>query len=166
MFDWNNINLELNNLSNNNTFQKFVQDFRHASTVGYVAHGGNLAIADHAAIDATRHTEKMCYAPGSGIVTTSLFNDFDHLWQREWVARTNLNCYVVITCTGTSDSIRQTVDWLQLAEKPHCIITARSQGWKQEVVLNLNTYHEFECAALASTYILLQQAGYTCPQIK
>ena len=55
MFDWNNINLELDRLASNNIFQEFVEDFRAASTVGYVAHGGNLAIADHAAIDATRH---------------------------------------------------------------------------------------------------------------
>ena len=166
MFDWDKINLELDRLGSNSTFQEFVENFRSASTVGYVAHGGNLAIADHAAIDATRHTEKMCYAPGSGIVTTSLFNEYNHLWQREWIAKTNLDCYLIITCTGTSDSIHQAVDWLQLSNKSYCVITARSQDWNNEVVLNLNTYHEFECAALASTYILLQQAGYECPQIK
>ncbi len=165
MFNWNKINIELNNLVDNNTFQQFVQEFKLASTVGYVAHGGNLGIADHAAIDATRHTDKMCHAPGSGIVTTSLFNDFSNQWQREWVARTNLNCYVIITATGSSKSISHAVDWLENNNTPHMIVTGRSQGWQREVVLDLESYHEFECAALASTYILLEQAGYTCPKI-
>jgi fructoselysine-6-P-deglycase FrlB-like protein len=166
MFNWNKINFELTQLLDNSTFQKFVQEFKRSRTVGYVAHGGNLAIADHAAIDATRHTEKMCSAPGSGVVATSLFNDFGNNWQREWIARTNLNCYVLITASGNSTSIHRAVDWLELNHIPHLILTARSQQWKQEVVINVESYHEFECAALASTYTILQQSGYECPKIK
>jgi DNA-binding MurR/RpiR family transcriptional regulator len=165
MFNWDKINLELNSLVDNNTFQQFVQDFCSASTVGYVAHGGNLAICDHAAIDATRHTDKMCSAPGSGIVATSLFTDFKNHWQREWIARTNYDAYVLITASGSSESITSAVNWLETQQKPYIIITGRSQNWSQEVVLNLESYHEFECAALASTYILLEQSGYTCPKI-
>lgn len=165
MFDWDKINLELKQLVDDNTFQSFVQAFRSASTAGYVAHGGNLAICDHAATDATRHTDKMCHAPGSGIVATSLFTDFKNHWQREWIARTNLDVYIVITATGSSDSIHSAVEWLQDQNKPHLVITGRSQGWQQETVLDLPSYHEFETAALAATYILLEQAGYQCPKI-
>lgn len=165
MFDWDKINLELKQLVHNNTFQSFVQAFRSASTAGYVAHGGNLAVCDHAAVDATRHTDKMCHAPGSGIVATSLFTDFENHWQREWIARTNLDVYILITASGSSESIASAVDWLEINQKPHLVITGRPRGWQHEVVLDLSSYHEFECAALASTYILLEQAGYQCPKI-
>lgn len=165
MFDWNKINLELTHLLDNSTFQQFVQQFKQSRTVGYVAHGGNLAIADHAAIDATRHTEKMCSAPGSGVVATSLFNEFGDNWQREWIARTNLHCYIVITATGSAASIHRAVDWLELNRIPHIVLTARSQQWRHEAVIDVASYHEFECAALAVTYHILEQAGYTCPLI-
>ena len=41
-------------------------------------HGGNLGVADHAAIDMSRLTDKNVIAPGSGVLATSLFQ-MNHL---------------------------------------------------------------------------------------
>ena len=52
-----------------------------------VGNGGNLAVADHAAIDVARLTNKAAFAPGSGILASSLIHETSHdQWVKNWVA--------------------------------------------------------------------------------
>ena len=49
-------------------------------------HGGNMAVADHAAIDGSRLTDKNIIAPGSGILSTSIIADTNfNDWIMNWV---------------------------------------------------------------------------------
>jgi len=164
IFDWKRIEKIANSARWSETMANFIVEFRKAKTVGYIAHGGNLGIADHAAIDATRHTEKMCYAPGSGVVATSLFNDCGDDWQKSWIEHTKLDAYIIITTTGKAESITRAVTYLEDNNIPHLVITGRPH-FAHEVVLDLEYYHEMEVAALATTYNILDLAGYTCPKI-
>ena len=59
---------------------KTLQDkFNECNEIFVLGHGGNLAVADHAAVDITRlsNGKKNAMAPGSAIVNTSLINDTD-----------------------------------------------------------------------------------------
>ena len=51
------------------SLQNTYNDCKHIFLFG---HGGNLAVADHAAIDMSRLTDKNVIAPGSGTLTTSI----------------------------------------------------------------------------------------------
>ena len=58
--------------------------FNKCDDIYVLGHGGNLAIADHAAVDITRLSNgtKNAMCPGSGIVATSLINALTHLQEQ------------------------------------------------------------------------------------
>ena len=62
--------------------------FNDCVDIFVLGHGGNLGVADHAAVDISRLSNgtKNAQAPGSGIVATSLINDssFDD-WMVHWL---------------------------------------------------------------------------------
>ena len=60
--------------------------FNICKNVFIFGHGGNMGIADHAAIDMTRLTDKNVIAPGSGVLSTSIISDesFD-TWLAKWL---------------------------------------------------------------------------------
>ena len=68
-----------------------LQDKFNSSTDIYViGHGGNLAVADHAAVDITRLSNgtKNAMCPGSGVVATSLINDVGYdQWMATWLSQ-------------------------------------------------------------------------------
>lgn len=164
IFDWKQIEKTVNDARTNPNLLAFIEHFKTAKTVGYIAHGGNLGIADHAAIDATRHTEKMCYAPGSGVVATSLFNDYGNEWQKNWIQHTKLDAYIIITTTGSSESVKMAVQYLSDNKIPYIVINGK-KVFDNEVFLDTTYYNEMEVAALATTYNILDLAGYKCPII-
>ena len=60
------------------------------SRISFFGNGGNLAVADHAAIDTSRLTNKLGLCPGSGIFASSLINDKGHeKWLEKWVEITS-----------------------------------------------------------------------------
>ena len=62
-------------------------DFISSKRIMIVGNGGNLAVADHAAIDVARLTNKSAFAPGSGILASSLIHETSHdEWVKNWVA--------------------------------------------------------------------------------
>ena len=52
MFNFNKISQEFIRIKATSQWQDLIDKFKNASDIGYIGHGGNLAIADHAAIDA------------------------------------------------------------------------------------------------------------------
>jgi len=58
-------------------WKKLQEKFNNSNDIYVLGHGGNLAIADHAAVDITRlsNGRKNAMCPGSGVVATSLIND-------------------------------------------------------------------------------------------
>lgn len=164
MFNFSQIDLEIQKARETDTYKNFVSAFSRADSVGYVAHGGNLAIADHAAIDAARHSGKRCVAPGSGVVATSLFNDHNDDWQREWIKMTRCDAYVLITASASSLAFERAAGLLEQDSRPYIVISGRETLFGG-ITLDLHSYHEFEVAALAMTYNILNDAGYECPKI-
>ncbi len=59
------------------SWQNAVKAFSDSRHILYIGHGGNLAIADHAAIDCTRVTKgkKTGTSTGSAVLVTSIIND-------------------------------------------------------------------------------------------
>ena len=53
-------------------FQQLQDLYNEAKHVFFFGHGGNMSIAEHAAIDASRLTDKNVYAPGGGVIVTSI----------------------------------------------------------------------------------------------
>ena len=53
------------------SWEELQSKFNDCRDIYVLGHGGNLAVADHAAIDISRLTDKNAIAPGSGITATS-----------------------------------------------------------------------------------------------
>ena len=69
------------------------EKFNSCNDIYVLGHGGNLAVADHAAVDMTRLSNgtKNAICPGSGVVATSYINDSSfEQWMVNWLsARTS-----------------------------------------------------------------------------
>lgn len=159
-------------------WKRAVKVFKGVERVLYIGHGGNLAIADHAAIDCTRITKggKVGIAPGSAVVATSLINDAGwRSWLATWaehqLALPAQTCAVVITTKGDGDDIICAIYLLLQHNVPVIVITARQMSLGDvpglvELIIDVDTYHEAEISSLGLTYDLLTAAGYVCPRIK
>ena len=162
-----------------NTFEwSSLQDsFNKSKTIILVGHGGNLAVADHIAVDITRLTnyKKSTICPGSAIVATSFINDttFDN-WMTCWLKSllpsldVKQTLIIGISSSGRSNDISRL---FQEAEKKNiktALITAKkSEKIKSDiqVVTNAKSYHSSEIIALALGYQLVHGFGYNCPDI-
>ena len=102
-------------------FQKLQSAYNDAKYVLFFGHGGNLGVADHAAIDASRLTDKNVIAPGSGILATSIIGDTNfNDWLKTWVEMRvrGINpkeCLVLgMSCSSngqSSNTIRTALEW-------------------------------------------------------
>lgn len=155
--------------------------FNDCDDIYVIGHGGNLAIADHAAIDITRLSsgKKNAMCPGSGIVTTSLINDtnFDQ-WLVDWLrmrtsTRTNeqLKRSLVygISSSGKSKDVLKALQWGSDQGMKVSIVTGQPLETKIknliEVVLGTEYYHTAEVLTLLLQYQLTHGSGRECPPI-
>jgi len=161
---------------------KSLQDkFNKSVNIFVLGHGGNLAVADHAAVDISRLSKgtKNAQAPGSGVVATSLINDtsFDD-WMVEWlkqrtVEHTNeqLSKTLVlgISSSGRSVDIMNALDYAKEKGMEIGVITSfpipREIEELSQVVLGAEYYHTAEVLTLLLTYELTHGAGNLCPPI-
>ena len=88
MLDFENIGEKFTATVNSREWKKLQKVFNNCNDIYVLGHGGNLAVADHAAVDITRLSNgtKNAMCPGSAIVATSLINDsgFDQ-WMVAWL---------------------------------------------------------------------------------
>ena len=162
-----------------NTFEwSMLQDsFNKAKTILLVGHGGNLAVADHIAVDITRLTnyKKSTICPSSAIVATSYVNDigFDS-WMNCWLKsllpslEVEQTLLIGISSSGRSKDISNLFQEAQKENIKTAIITAKkSEKIKSniQVVTNAKSYHSSEIIALALGYQLVHGFGYNCPDI-
>ena len=77
IFDIENLELRFQNVVNSRQWAEFQEKFNNCDDIYVLGHGGNLAIADHTAVDITRlsNGQKNALSPGSGVVATSFIND-------------------------------------------------------------------------------------------
>ena len=136
-----------------------IQKFRKANRIALFGNGGNLAVAQHMASDIFRHTGKFCFAPDS-INTTALAGDVD--WKTPWMQYAkNADLIIGITCRKDATI----AEALLTVEYPkHTILIAPERNDNIEtIVIPARSYHEFECNALWSLYMLMEASGVELP---
>ena len=167
-------------IASSDEFQQLQKLYNEAKHVFFFGHGGNMSIAEHAAIDAARLTDKNVYAPGGGVIVTSIqgdtsFND----WIQNWVEiRTrNLNfdeCLAIgLSCStngASSDCLATALNWAAEAGIP-CALWAAQPKEKGinpkviQIIQHAKYYHTSEILSLTMTYELIHSAGFICPSI-
>jgi phosphoheptose isomerase len=155
--------------------------FNSAQDIYVLGHGGNLAIADHAAVDITRlsNGSKNAQCPGSGIVATSLINDvgFDQ-WMVAWLrqrtctkTQTQMKNSLVlgVSSSGTSTDVIKALQWANDQGMKVAVITSRPLNVKipnlSTIELGAEYYHTAEVLTLLLSYQLTHGAGNICPPI-
>ena len=157
------------------------EKFNNCDDIYVLGHGGNLAIADHTAVDITRLSSGMKNAicPGSAVVATSFINDtnFDQ-WMVSWLShrlatRTDeqrkRSLVYGISASGMSIDLTKALQWASDQGLQLALVTG--QPLKQEiprltqVVLECNYYHTAEVLSLLLQYQLTHGSGRTCPPI-
>ena len=124
LFDFKKFDAAYNDIMQSDDWLKACEFYKSSKIILFYGHGGNLGIAEHAAIDVTRITkgEKVGMSLGSSIQTTSLSNDngYDGLFA-SWLDFTikSLNfkkedvCCVGITSTGKSDNFKNALKYIE-----------------------------------------------------
>jgi phosphoheptose isomerase len=157
------------------------EKFNECNEIFVLGHGGNLAIADHAAVDITRlsNGKKNAVAPGSAIVNTSLINDTNwDQWMVSWLeARTRnrtkgqLKKTLVwgISSSGKSKDIIKALQWAEQNNLQVACTTSYPLIDKvpnlTEVILGADYYHTAEVLTLLLSYQLTHGSGAECPPI-
>ncbi len=139
----------------------FPSKLMKAQSVALLGNGGNLAVAQHMASDIFRHTGKFCFAPDS-INTTALADKSD--WKVPWMSYAkNAELVIGITCrkhAGVSDAlmkVRHQCDTLLIAPEQHEVLDT--------VIIPAKTYHEFECNAMWTIYMMMEHIGVELPDL-
>ena len=161
---------------------KDLQDkFNDCRDIYVLGHGGNLAIADHAAVDITRLSNgtKNAQCPGSAILATSYINDtnFDQ-WMVQWLKsitssrKQNQNeksLILAFSSSGKSRDLIKALQWGYANDLQLGCITAQPLTERiprlTEVVLDCDYYHTAEVLSLLLQYELTHGSGKTCPPI-
>ena len=166
---------------NTQSWKKLESLFIEASRVSIFGNGGNLAVADHAAIDISRLTDKLGLCPGSGILASSLINDKGHdAWLKKWVEITSRglsaeimrkSLFIGISSSGKSENVVSALNFAKELGASSYLITASDLKTEQEINfdycdLELSEYHSAEVITLLLTYQLTHSAGFECPSIQ
>ena len=168
-------------VTNTKEWAELQEKFNKCTDVFILGHGGNLGVADHAAVDISRLSNgtKNAQAPGSGIVATSLINDSSlDDWMVHWLKQRTVihteeqlnNCFVLgISSSGKSVDIIKALEDAQSRGMEIAMITsypipAKIEGLT-EVVLGAEYYHTAEVLTLLLTYELTHGSGKVCPPI-
>jgi len=181
MFSIENIEQKFNSIVNSTEWEELQSKFNKCNDIYVIGHGGNLAIADHTAVDITRlsNGQKNAVSPGSAIVATSLINDtnFDQ-WLVSWLShRTKTrtknqikNSLVYgISSSGKSKDVLEALQWADDNNMETILITGQKPVVKLKnttvIVLNTKFYHTCEVLTLLLQYYLTHNSGRECPAI-
>tara|TARA_B100000131_G_C18085679_1_gene600005 strand:+ start:377 stop:1345 length:969 start_codon:yes stop_codon:yes gene_type:complete len=162
-------------------WQELQQKFNDCGDIYVLGHGGNLAVADHAAVDITRLSNgtKNAICPGSAVVATSYINDTSfEQWMVSWLSsRTSTrtkqqmkkSLVLGISSSGSSIDIIKALQWASDRGMQTAVITSRDlpsevQGLTK-VILGAHYYHTAEVLTLLLTYQLTHGSGNVCPPI-
>ena len=173
----------------NNCFEKTIlsqewksleSSFTQCKRIIIFGNGGNLAVADHAAVDISRLTDKLGLCPGSGILASSLINDKGHdLWLRKWVEISSRGLtqqvlsntlYIGISSSGRSNNVVNALNFASSLGSQSWLITASPLKTEQDISFNtcclsIDEYHSAEVMTLLLTYQLIHASGHSCPSI-
>jgi len=181
MLNFENLDEKFVNIVNGKEWTDLQSKFNESNEIFVLGHGGNLAVADHAAVDITRLSNgtKNAMCPGSGVVATSLINDvgFDQ-WMVTWLnqrtctrTKSQLQNTLVlgVSSSGTSTDVIKALQWANDQGMNIAMITSRPLSVKVPnltvVELGAEYYHTAEVLTLLLTYELTHGSGKECPPI-
>jgi len=175
-----NINKQFQETINKPEWMYLEEKYNDCRRISFFGNGGNLAVADHAAIDTSRLTNKLGLCPGSGILASSLINDKGHdKWLEKWVEITSRgltdeimknSLFIGISSSGKSENVISALNYATSLGSNSFLITASSIKTEQKVKfnfcnLNVDEYHSAEVFTLLLTYQLIHSGGFQCPSI-
>ena len=170
MLDFENIGEKFVRIVNTEDWRTLQDKFNRCNEIYVLGHGGNLAVADHAAVDITRLSNgtKNAVCPGSAIVATSLINDssFDQ-WMVQWlssrtIARTKSqmkkSLVLGISSSGSSTDVLKALQWANERGMEIAMLTSYDIPMEipnlTKVILGAEYYHTSEVLTLLLTYEL------------
>jgi len=166
---------------NSPEWQEFQEKFNNCDDIYVLGHGGNLAVADHTAVDITRlsNGRKNAMCPGSGCVATSFINDtsFDQ-WMVNWLdcrtavrsaAEMKRSLVYGISSSGRSTDVIKALQWASEHGMQIALVTGQPMTVpiKDLTMVELGTefYHSTEVLTLLLQYQLTHGSGRECPPI-
>ena len=179
MVDFENFNFKLNKLVHSENWKEIEKLFKQKRNIFLIGNGGNMGVADHAAVDMSRLTDKNVLCPGSGITATSIIGDnsFD-TWFKEWLSQRfrtidpSDSLVIAFSCSTNSDSSKSILNALEFSIEcgiPAALIAAVPKEGLNDKILFVNQdviyYHTSEVLSLALTYQLIHSSGHQCPTI-
>tara|TARA_R100000808_G_scaffold20458_1_gene44232 strand:+ start:164 stop:775 length:612 start_codon:yes stop_codon:yes gene_type:complete len=179
MLDIENFETKFKNTVESDNWRELERIFNNSTNIFLFGNGGNLAIADHAAIDISRLTDKNAISPGSGITATSIIGDKDaKTWFKRWLeyrlrGLDHSNCLVIgFSCSTSGTSSEASIEALKYSSElgiPSVLISAQPKIDISEKILmisqDVSLYHTSEILSLALTYQLTHSAGFECPSV-
>ena len=162
-------------------WEQLQEKYNQCNDIYVLGHGGNMAVADHAAVDMTRLSNgtKNAICPSSGVVATSYINDTSfEQWLVNWlIARTSTrtapqmkkSLVLGISSSGNSIDILKALQWAQANGMQVAMLTSKDIPMQiddlTKVVLGADYYHTAEVLTLLLTYQLTHGSGNVCPPI-
>ena len=160
---------------------EFQEKFNNCNDIYVLGHGGNLAIADHTAVDITRlsNGQKNAICPGSGVVATSFINDTNfEQWMVNWLdCRTAVrspsemkkSLVYGISSSGKSTDVIKALQWASERGMQTALVTGQPINIRipglTTIELGTQYYHSTEVLTLLLQYQLTHGSGRECPPI-
>lgn len=181
MLNFENLDEKFVRIVNSEEWKKLQEKFNMSEDIYVLGHGGNLAVADHAAVDITRLSNgtKNAMCPSSGVVATSFINDtsFDQ-WMVQWLsARTSTrsstqmkrSLVLGVSSSGKSTDVIKALQWANDQGMNIAIISSKDIPLEipnlTKILLGAEYYHTAEVLTLLLTYELTHGSGNICPPI-
>jgi len=179
MINLENIEDKFKKIINSKEFNKLQSYYNSCKHIFFLGHGGNMAVAEHAAIDNSRLTNKNVKAPGGGVLVTSIQSDFSYKdWLLKWLEMSTRGldkseCLVVgFSCSigsNSSNAIINALNWADDNGIKASMISAQYNPCGNsniiKIVQDVKNYHTSELLSLALTYQFVEGAGFSCPSI-
>lgn len=178
--DMENLQDRFNEIVISEEWEALEKDFIAAKHILIIGNGGNLSIADHAAIDISRLTDKNAICPGSGICATSIISDNSfEVWFKKWVEFRMRGIdpkdvlILGLSCSVAGASSSSIINAMKnaAADGAKChLICAQEKKDKINDINFINQdvvyYHTSEVLSTMLFYQLIHCAGFKCPSIK
>jgi D-sedoheptulose 7-phosphate isomerase len=172
-----NIDDTFHRVVNSENWIRLENEFNDSNLIYIIGNGGNLAVADHAAIDISRISSKSAAAPGSGVLASSIINDSGHdEWLKTWLQYTFKNkesfekaLIIGITTSSKSTNVFNALNWAKENGAKTAILAGQPNIALPEdintVMLDVDHYHTAEVMTLLLFYQLIESSGASCPPI-
>lgn len=181
MLNFENLDEKFVQIVNSKEWKDLQEKFNESNDIYVLGHGGNLAVADHAAVDITRLSNgtKNAMCPGSAVVATSLINDSSfEQWMVQWLScRTTTrtseqmkrSLVLGVSSSGTSTDVIKALQWANDQGMNIAMISSRDLPVEipnlTKVLLGAEYYHTAEVLTLLLSYELTHGSGNVCPPI-